>query len=123
VPILFHWTGEELVLASWPDDPKVAALREQPEVAITIDTAEVPFRALSIRGTAEVTIVNGLPRETRLAFARCFGPAEGYIRVMQMELMADQMARIAVRPEWVGVLDFETRFPRGTARRFARFTT
>ena len=39
IPTLFHWSGVELILSSWPDDPKVAALREHPAVAITIDTA------------------------------------------------------------------------------------
>jgi hypothetical protein len=29
----------------------------------------------------------------------------------QLAAMCPQMARIFVRPHWVGILDFETRFP------------
>lgn len=120
VPVHFHWTGDELILSSWPDDPKVAALREHPEVALTIDTVEAPFNVLSLRGLAEVTIVNGLPPETRLAFTRYAGPERGRAMMAQMELMSDRFARIAVRPSWAGVLDYETRFPRGMARRMGQ---
>ena len=31
--------------------------------------------------------------------------------------MSPQMARIGIRPEWVGILDFETRFPSAIAKR------
>lgn len=117
VPLLFHWTGEELVASSWPDDPKVAAMRANPRVAVTIDTEAPPFRALSIRGEAAVTVDAGLPPESLLAFERYLGPEEGRIQAEQMGRMADRMARIAIRPTWVGLLDFETRFPRGMARR------
>jgi len=117
VPVLFHWTGEEFVLSSWPDDPKVAALREHPRVALSIDTSEPPFRVLSVRGTAAVTLVDGLPAESPATFARYHGPEQGRAWVERMAAMSDRTARIAVRPEWIGVLDFETRLPRGMARR------
>jgi len=117
VPILFHWTGEEIILSSWPDDPKVAALRARSEVALTIDTAEAPFKVVSIRGTAAVTIVDALPPETEAMFTRYFGPEMGRGWVERMARMAPPFARIAIRPAWVNVVDFETRFPRGTGRR------
>jgi hypothetical protein len=95
----------------------VAALRERPDVALTIDTAEPPFHVLSLRGVAEVTIVDGMPAEMLPAFIRYAGPEGGRTMFEQMNAMSDQFARIAVRPDWVGVLDFETRFPSGMARR------
>jgi hypothetical protein len=73
----FHWTGEEIVLGCWPDDPKVAALRAQPRVALTIDTTEPPFRVLQIRGLAEVELVDGVPTESVAAARRCLGPEAG----------------------------------------------
>jgi hypothetical protein len=117
VPLLFHWTGQEIVLSSWPDDPKVAALRAHPSVALTIDTNEPPNRVLSIRGTAAVTIVDGMGAESLPMFTRYLGEVQGRAMVEQMERMTDRSARIAILPTWVGVLDFETRFPSGMARR------
>ena len=117
VPLLFHWTGEEIILSSWPDDPKVAALRQHPAVALTIDTAEPPFHVLSLRGMAEVTIVDGMASECLPMFTRYMGPEQGSAWVERMTSMSDRSARIAIRPTWVGVLDFETRFPSGMTRR------
>jgi PPOX class probable F420-dependent enzyme len=117
VPLVFHWTGEEIIVSSWPDDPKVAALREHPAVALTVDTDAPPFRVLSIRGTAVVTLVDGMPDESLPTFTRYFGAAQARAQIEQMERMSDRSARIAIRPNWVGVLDFETRFPSGMTRR------
>ncbi len=117
VPILFHWTGEELVMTSWPDDPKVAALRTQPAVAVTIDTSEPPYHVLSIRGKAETTVVDGVAAECLPTFTRYMGDEQGRAWTEMMGQMTDRMARIAIRPEWVAIFDFETRFPSGMARR------
>src|SRR5215218_1098295 len=70
VPMQFHWTGEEVVLSCWPDDPKVAAIEMHPQVALTIDTAEPPFRVLQIRGTAAVELVDGVSPEVAAASIR-----------------------------------------------------
>jgi hypothetical protein len=120
VPLLFHWTGEEIILSSWPDDPKVAALREHSAVALTIDSAEPPFHVLSLRGAVEVTIVDGMASECLPMFTRYMGPEQGAAWVARMTGMTDRSARIAIRPTWAGVLDFETRFPSGMTRRMAR---
>jgi hypothetical protein len=119
IPMQFHWTGSEIVLSSWPDDPKVAALQAQPQVALTIDTAEPPFRVLQVRGAAEVTIVACPSAEMAAAAERYMGVEGGRAWVDQAARLSSHMARIAVRPEWVDVLDFETRFPGGMARRQA----
>jgi hypothetical protein len=117
VPVLFHWTGQEIVVTSWPDDPKVAALRAHPDVAVSIDTNAPPWQVLSLRGKAAVDIVEGVAAECLPTFSRYFGPEGGRAWVERMESMTDRMARIAIRPTWVDVLDFETRFPGGMARR------
>ena len=116
VPMQFHWTGSEVVLSSWPDDPKVGALRVHPQVALTLDTTEPPFRVLQIRGVAEVGIVAGVSAELEAAATRYMGPEGGRAWVDQVGRLSSHMARIAVRPEWVDVLDFETRLPGGMAR-------
>jgi hypothetical protein len=88
-----------------------AALRQNPNVAITIDTEAFPPHVLLIRGQASVTEVAGLVKGFAKA-AHCYlgdEGANGYLN--QMNQPAVRMARIAVRPKWVGILDFETRLP------------
>jgi hypothetical protein len=121
VPMLFHWTGEEIVVTAWTDDYKVAAIEARPEVALTIDTSEAPFRVLSIRATAEVTIVNGIAPECLPTFTRYFGPEGARAQIEQMSQMGAPMAHIALQPTWVDVIDFETRFPAGMTRRMKKF--
>jgi hypothetical protein len=122
VPMQFHWTGDEVVLGCWPDDPKAAAIRAHPEVALTIDTAQPPFNVLQIRGTAAVEIVDGVSPEMAAASIRYMGPEAGQAWVEQAARLSPQTVRIAVRPTWVDVLDFETRLPGGMVRRLAGAT-
>lgn len=117
IPILFHWTGVEIVVTSWPDDPKVAALRANPRAAVTIDTDEFPFKALTIRGSATVELIDGVALECSPTFSRYFGPYEGPGWVERMRMMSDRQARIGIHPDWVNVVDFQTRFPYGMTRR------
>jgi nitroimidazol reductase NimA-like FMN-containing flavoprotein (pyridoxamine 5'-phosphate oxidase superfamily) len=117
VPIWFHWSDEELVMAGPPDAPKVAAIQANPDVAVTIDETEWPYKVLLIRGTATVAIVDGVATEYRLAARKHFGEAQGNAWADQVAGMMTQTARIAVRPTWAKVLDFETRFPEALARR------
>ena len=117
VPMQFHWTGEEIVLSCWPDDPKAAAIEAHPQVALTIDTAEPPFNVLQIRGTAAVSIVDGVSPEMQAASIRYMGQEAGQAWVEQSARLSPQTVRIAIRPTWVDVLDFETRLPGGMVRR------
>jgi hypothetical protein len=117
VPIWFHWTGEEVVMAGPPDAPKVEAIRANPAVALTIDGNDWPYPVLLIRGTATVETVDGVAEEYAAAARKHFGEEQGAAWVAQVGRMLSQMTRIAVRPEWVGVLDFQTRFPSALASR------
>src|SRR5918997_4992145 len=120
-PMLFHWTGEEIVFATFAGAHKIAALRARPDVAITIDTAAAPPEVLLLRGRAEVTDVDGIVPEYALAQIRYQGEEAGRSAVADVDRPGVRMARIAVRPTWVGVLDFTTRFPGGgTADDFAQ---
>jgi Pyridoxamine 5'-phosphate oxidase len=119
VPMIFHWTGEDVVVTCWPDDPKAAAIRDHPEVALTIDSAEPPFMVLQIRGTAKVELVDGVPPELVAASKRYMGPEAGRAFSDQTAQLSPQIVRIAVRPTWVDVLDFQTRLPGGMVRRMA----
>jgi PPOX class probable F420-dependent enzyme len=111
VPIWFHWNGEDVVMAGPSDAPKVAALRADPRVAITIDDASGwPYRVLLLRGDARVEVVAGVAPEYAAAAERYFGPEQGRAWVANVGQLSAEMARIAVRPDWVGLLDFEGRF-------------
>lgn len=111
VPIWFHWTGQDIVVCSPVTAPKTKALANNTPVALAIDGVTWPYRSLSIRGTARVEIVDGVAAEYAAAAARYFGPEQGRAWVEQVRAMSSRMTRIAVRPSWVGLLDFETRFP------------
>jgi len=110
VSIWFHWDGTDIVMASLPAAPKLKALHSGDRVAITIDTNDPPNHILSIRGTAEVTETQGVVKEYAQAAVRYLGKERGeaYVGSLPTDI---RMGRIAVRPDQVVVLDFETRFP------------
>ena len=86
------------------------ALRANPNVAITIDTEEFPPHVLLIRGQASVTDVDGFAPEFKEA-ARRYPGEEGAKSFLEMRKSGVRMARIAVRPTWVGTRDVQTRMP------------
>jgi hypothetical protein len=112
IPIGFLWTGAHVVMATVPKSAKVRALRRNPRVAITIDTEkEWPPRALLIRGSARVELVDGVPEEYVEA-ARKVVPAEHFEGWEQgVRALYDQMVLITVTPDWAKLLDFETTIP------------
>jgi translation initiation factor IF-1 len=110
VSIWFHWNGSDIVMGTLPGAPKLKALQSGDRVAITIDTNDPPHHILSIRGTAEVTETQGVVKEYAQAAVRYLGKEQGetYVGSLPPDI---KMGRIAVRPDHVVVLDFETRFP------------
>ena len=120
VPIWFHWTGEDVVMVSPSDAPKVIALQSNPSVALTIDSESGPHKVLLIRGSAQVELVEGVAPEYGAAARRYFGEEQGAAWAEQVTRMLPRTARIAVRPQWVGILDFQERFPSALAQRMAQ---
>ncbi len=115
IPIWFHWDGETIVLGTPPNAPKVDVLPNNSKVALTIDRDEWPYHALLIRGTAHVETVEGVTPEYAACAERYFGTEQGKEWVETVRQMFSQMVRVSVRPEWVSILDFETRFPSAIA--------
>jgi hypothetical protein len=118
VPTWFQWTGAELAMPTFLAAPhvtrppgRIRALRAHPDVAVSIDTADFPPEVLLVRGRAEITEVDGVDPDYSAAARRYMGEeaAEGYLQ--QLANPATRMARITVRPAWVGVVDFRTRMP------------
>jgi len=60
---------------------------------------------------ARLEPVSGIVPEYALAADRYFGEQQGRAWVAQYASMVHDMVRITVTPQWVGLLDFQTRFP------------
>src|SRR5882757_9768991 len=111
VPIWFHWNGSEFVMATPPKAPKLKALAKNPRVALTIDDNTFPHKVLMVRGTARLEPVDGIVPEYVMAADRYFGAEQGKAWVDGLAKMISSMVRVTVTPDWVGLLDFQTRFP------------
>jgi nitroimidazol reductase NimA-like FMN-containing flavoprotein (pyridoxamine 5'-phosphate oxidase superfamily) len=109
VPIAFHWDGTVFTFGTPPHAPKVAPIRLNPHVALTIDDDVFPYKVLLVRGTARVDVFEEMVPEYAAAATRYLGP-EGAAAWLE-PLRAQPMARIRVSPTAVRILDFETRFP------------
>ena len=114
----FLWTGEELVLPTFIAAPhirhaayRVRALQANPDVAVSIDTESFPPEVLSIRGKSEITETDGVAPEYAEAAHRFLGSEQAAGYLAQIDQPGTRMARIAVRPAWVALMDFQTRMP------------
>src|SRR5260370_10380225 len=111
VPIWFHRNEREFALGTPPKAPKLKALAKNPKVALTIDDNTFPHKVLLVRGTARLQPPKGIVPEYAMAAERYFGAAQGKAWVAQLASMIPDMVRITITPEWVGLLDFQKRFP------------
>src|SRR5882724_12804710 len=111
IPIWFHWNGKDIVMGTPPKAPKLKALATNPRVSLTIDDNAFPHKVLLIRGSALLEPVEGIVPEYAIAAERYFGSAQGKAWIQQLRGMVPSMVRITITPEWVGLLDFKTRFP------------
>jgi PPOX class probable F420-dependent enzyme len=111
IPVWYHFNGTEFVIGTPVKAPKVKALTKNPRVALTIDDNDFPHKVLLVRGSARLEPVEGVVPEYALAAERYFGPERGKAWVAQMGKMVSSMIRVTITPDWVGLLDFQTRFP------------
>ena len=111
IPIWFHWNGREFVMGSPTKAPKLKALAKNPKVSLTIDNNEFPHKVLLVRGTARLEAVDGVVPEYAMAAERYFSHEQAQAWVSQLRTLIPDMVRITITPEWVGLLDFQTRFP------------
>jgi hypothetical protein len=111
VPIWFHWNGREIVMATPPKAPKLKALAKNAKVSLTIDDNTFPNKVLLIRGTARLDNVDGIAPEYAAAASRYFDADMAQKWLSQLRGMVSSQVRITITPEWVGLLDFQTRFP------------
>ncbi len=120
VPSWFHWTGQEVVMVTYVAGPNIGirhpaarleSLQANPAVALTIDTDSFPPQSLTIRGPARITEVEGIVAEYAAAARRYLGDEAAAGMLASLDQPGTVQARIAVRPAWVGLLDFADRRP------------
>jgi general stress protein 26 len=105
IPTGFLWDRGRVFFCTAVTAPKVKALAERPNVALTIDTGDAG-KTLQIRGTAAIEIVDGVAPEYLAAAAKSWDGAE--LRAFEDNVRGTykQMARIGVTPEWARFYDF-----------------
>jgi hypothetical protein len=112
VPIGFTWNGTEIVMCTAKNAAKVSALRQNPAVALTIDTEVHPPKILLIRGRAELDVVDGIPDEYLEASGTYEMTDEQRVEwEAGVRSLYDGMVRIVVTPTWAKLIDFETTLP------------
>lgn len=118
VPTWFHWTGDELVTVTYVAGPgvrhpaqRLADLRADPRVAVSIDRDGQPPWVLTLRGRVTVEEVEGVAPEYAAAARRYLGATVADEMLAGLEHPALRQARIGLRPTWVGLLDFTSRLP------------
>jgi uncharacterized pyridoxamine 5'-phosphate oxidase family protein len=111
VPIGFYWNGTRIIICTATNAPKVRALSGNPKVALTIDTDTQPPHVLLVRGVAQIEIVDGVPIEYLQASKKGIPEQQWNSFEAQVRSLYKQMARIAIKPEWARLFDFETRLP------------
>ncbi|MET7283170.1 pyridoxamine 5'-phosphate oxidase family protein [Kribbella sp. NPDC005582] len=113
VPIGFWMEGDQLLIATVPKAAKVAALKKNPKVALTIDKAAFPPKVLLLRGTAEVELYPGIPEGYLIAGRKVMADEEQYLGwVAGVKGLYTEMTLITVTLTWAKLLDFETTIPK-----------
>jgi hypothetical protein len=112
VPIGFTWNGAEIVMCTAKNAPKLRSLRENPAVALTIDTEVHPPKILLLRGRAELDVVDGIPDEyLQMSGTYSMTPEQRVEWEGGVRSLYDGMVRIVVTPTWAKLIDFETTLP------------
>ncbi|SDT65752.1 pyridoxamine 5'-phosphate oxidase family protein [Jiangella sp. DSM 45060] len=112
VPIGFTWNGTEIVMCTPTNAPKLASLRANPAVALTIDTEVHPPKILLLRGRAELDLVEGIPEEyMKMNTSYEMTPEQRAEWEVAVRGLYDAMVRIVVRPTWAKLIDFEATLP------------
>ena len=93
------------------------------KVAVSIDTDTMPYEVLQIRGTVRTDVVDGISPEYEAATLRVHGDDAGREWLDGLRPICPRMVRVFITPEWVGILDFQQRFPSALERAMERAAT
>lgn len=100
-----------VVLPTFAGSHKVASMRRHPAIAATIDKKGPPPEVVQLRGSAEIVDLDGMAPEYTVAQRRYYGDERCGANTEQVAQSGAATTRIVLRPEWVAVLDFQSRFP------------
>lgn len=114
IPVNFLWTGEEFVVGAFAGTYKIRELRARPDVAVCIDTTDGLPEVLMLRGKVTLTEVDGVLPEYATIQRAGMGDEMGSAYLEAIDQPGLRMVRIGLRPTWVGVVDFQERFPERT---------
>src|SRR4029453_10115976 len=103
----FTWNGTEVVMCTSTNAPKLASLRRNPAVALTIDTEVHPPKILLLRGDAVLDEVEGIPDEyLQMNGSYEMTPEQRIVWEAEVRSLYDSMGRIGVQPTWAKLIDF-----------------
>ena len=122
VPIGFHWNGEELVMATATDAPKTKVLTDGSKVAVSIVPDFAASKILLIRGTVRADTVEGIAPEYTAMIYRTMSEEDAQALLKEAARLYPRMTRIFIHPDWVGIIDFETRLPSAVERAIERLS-
>lgn len=112
VPIGFAWNGSEIVMCTSTNAPKLASLRRNPAVALTIDTEVHPPMILLLRGEAVLDEVEGIPDEyLEMSGTYEMTPEQRVEWEAGVRSLYESMVRIVVKPTWAKMIDFDETLP------------
>lgn len=112
VPIGITWNGSEVVMCTTPNAPKLASLRRNPAVALTIDTEVHPPTILLLRGEAVLDEVDGIPEEyLQMNGSYEMTPEQRVEWEAEVRSLYPSMVRIVVKPTWAKLIDFDETLP------------
>jgi len=112
VPIAFTWNGSEVVMCTTTNAPKLASLRRDPAVALTVDTEVHPPKILLMRGEAVLDEVEGIPDEyLQMNGTYDMTPEQRVDWEAEVRSLYDSMVRIVVKPTWAKLIDFDETLP------------
>jgi hypothetical protein len=115
VPVGYLLRDGKFLFFTIPGSDKVAALRRDPRIALTVDAYPPPC-CLLVRGTAELREEDGVPDEYLEASFRTM-PADQHAGFEeQVRALYDSMVRVVVTPTWVRLNDFQRTAPRAVER-------
>jgi len=120
IPMGFHWNGQEIVMASEASSPKTKVLTTGSKVAVSIERDFAASKILLIRGTVRADTVEGIAPEYAALIRRTMSEEDAEALLKEAARLYRRMTRFFIHPDWVGILDFETRLPSAVERAIER---
>jgi hypothetical protein len=120
IPMGFHWNGQDIVMATAADAPKTKVLTNGSQVAVSIDRDFSASQNLLIRGTVRADTVEGIAPEYAAMIRRTMSQEDAEALLKEAARLYPRMTRLFIHPDWVGLLDFETRLPSAVERAIKR---